>query len=154
MTSTSSVEGSLAASSDINSCTIINSTLPSTATTSSSSTSSSGQNPQQSNVPLNNRRHPSLANTQSSTGSYYAVFGSSSTGPPTPTSMISEEDFLSPTSIAQSGKKFWFDSSSWLLSRLAYNQSSSSSAGSAQSSMDQNGTSNENCKRLSFHSLL
>ena len=69
-----------------------------------------------------------------------------SEGPATPTSTFSdtsETDFLSPSGLANQGKKFWTESSSWIVSRLAY-QSQSHSSSSAHSSMDRSNASNIN----------
>jgi len=61
------------------------------------------------------------------------LFGGGSTEPATPTSLFSDYsesgDFLSPTGLANSGKKFWNESSSWFSSRVTSHPSQSSSSG-------------------------
>ena len=57
------------------------------------------------------------------------------TEPATPNSDISETDFLSPSGLANSSKKFWTESSSWIASRINY-QSQSSSSGYSSVSVD------------------
>jgi len=59
----------------------------------------------------------------------------SCTDPATPSSDTSESDFLSPSAIASSGKKFWNESSTWIASRINY-QSQSVSSSSGYSSVD------------------
>ncbi|CAG7821442.1 unnamed protein product [Allacma fusca] len=93
---------------------------------------------------------PGLVATSIGSGQEYLNSGSNtvsattSEGPATPTSIVSdfsETDFLSPSSLASQSKRFWTESSSWIVSRLAY-QSQSHSSSSAHSSMDRSNASN------------